>query len=339
LTSDEDFITAIGKTYKLTAINPRIIVTNLVLLEAFNLLAALLLVAPIFAWIAFGSGLRYFKLINPSHHKYLTTITFSVLIPILLFFGTYSAKNLDQLDLRLLLAFYLPLVFVFGVSLAWFRRTNQLHPSTLAMSACYSNNVLLGIPILLQAIGEMILLPAFIIVSLHTLVLFSLALWFQLAHRKRNYLQPLLETLRNPIVFSLILGLSFNLLGIKLPEFVEEGLSYMKHIAVPCALIVLGSSLATFGLSGQWKISISLSVIKLLVLPTLVYIMSAYFFALSHWLVVTLVILSASPIGVNAFGFAEKQNKQPKTIGAAVLVSTFGCIITQTIWLSWLQNH
>jgi malonate transporter and related proteins len=301
------------------------------------LLAALLLVVPIFAWIALGSGLRYFKWLNGHRHSQLATLTFSVLIPLLLFFGTYSAKNLDQLDLRLLLAFYLPLILVFGLSLIWFKRANHLHPSTLAMSACYSNNVLLGIPILLQAIGEMILLPAFIIVSLHTLVLFSLALWFQLAHRERNYLQPLLETLRNPIVFSLILGLSFNLLGIRLPEWAELGLSFMKYLAVPCALIVLGSSLATFGLTGQWKISASMSVIKLAILPAAVYIASAYIFELAHWLVMTLVILSASPIGVNAFGFAEKQNKQPKTIGAAVLVSTFGCIITQTIWLTWLQ--
>jgi len=294
---------------------------------------------PIFAWVVLGWIFRKQKWLNHKYHQRLETMTFQWLIPIMLFWGTYSAENLASLDLTLLAAFYLPLLIVFFLALALFKRLGQPHSNMLALASTYSNNVLVGIPILLSMVGEAILLPAFVIISIHSLVLFILA-----EFTVQNTTQPLykklpqaaIKTLKNPIVFSLLIGFCANWIDFELPSFLSQTLPLMKYIALPCALMTLGSALYTFGMQGQLKWISLISVIKLVALPMLVWVSARHIFQLSDSLVVVLVILSASPVGINGYAYAARANQQPKTVGATVLFSTLLCLVSQPIWLLML---
>ena len=70
----------------------------------------------------------------------------------------------------------------------------------------------------------------------------------------------ILTTLRNPIIIALLLGAMFNLLAIPIFEPLLEAIALAGRAALPCALLVLGASLADVntgslcaGSRGRWR--------------------------------------------------------------------------------------
>ena len=275
----------------------------------------------------------------------LSKFTFYISIPAFLFHQMAQANFTEQISPELFIAFYLPVLCCYG--LAWlshyfFLKKNndstRASSAVFSLAASYSNTVIIGLPVLLAALGEQVLGIIFLIITFHSALLFALtsALASLGSNEKNtfNITQVFKQNLKNPLVVSISAGLIINLLGIELPSIVADSLMLIGKPAITLALFILGASLAFYQVRDR-LLDIGLaSLIKLVLLPALVLLISQFFFELSALNITVLVILSACPTGVNAYLIAKSHQQEQQTVAGTVVVTTLLSMITIPLWLS-----
>jgi len=287
----------------------------------------------------------------------LSKFTFSISIPAFLFYQMAKANFSEQVSPQLFAAFYLPVLACYFI--AWLinyyfydgkqlndkgvtTKNNSAASAVFALSASYSNMIIVGLPLLLAAMGEQALGIIFLIVTFHSTMLFALTgaiaakanskggtKWF-------NWIAFTKHTLNNPLIISILSGLAVNMLGITLPDFLQESLALISKPAITLALFILGASLAFYQIRQELTFISIASFSKLILLPTLVFLTSKYIFELETFVVTVLVILSACPTGVNAYLIAATHKQHQETVAGTVVLSTLLSIITIPLWLSFI---
>jgi len=142
--------------------------------------------------------------------------------------------------------------------------------------------------------------------------------------------------LLNPVVLSISTGLLVNLAGITLFADLTNGLALLAKPAIACALFVLGANLAFYKISDNWQAAAIASLLKLVILPALVLLLGTHVFALNESLLKVLVLLSASPLGVNAYLIACQIKQHQDTLASAVVLSTVLSVVSFSMWLTIL---
>ena len=297
------------------------------------------LLLPLFLLSGLGWALVRFNLIRSGWVAGANDLATRVLIPALLLLGTYKNGLPDDAPVSLLLAFYLPFILLFMLVAFLFRHTTIR--AQLSLATLYSNTVFIGIPVVIQVLGEASLEYVFPIIAFHSLVGFSLyyltdSLTELSPGGSSRLLPALTKTLRNPLVFSLLLGLALNFLNVTLPQWLQLPLEMLADASLPCALLVLGASLAQFKL-GYTLQSFGVVVAKLLVLPALV-LTASFMFRLSLEAITVLLILSSGPTGINAYILASNDNKGVATVSSVILLSSLLYLFTLPTWL-WVISR
>ena len=123
-----------------------------------------------------------------------------------------------------------------------------------------------------------------------------------------------------------------NIAGINLPTFFVEPLTMLSGAAIPLALFCLGASMNYLPIKGNRTESAILSLVKLIILPAVTYLIGWYVFQLDKVTLLILVLLTASPTGVNAFLIASKHKTSEGVTATTVVVSTLLSVITMSIW-------
>lgn len=163
-------------------------------------------ILPIFSLIVLGYVLGWRQWLTNESATGLANITFKLFMPTLLFAGIAKASLAEGLSPMLLLAYYLPVLLVFGVVnvLAHWRRGTA---TPLGLVAAFSNNVLVGIPLIASLMGNDGLLYVFAILVFHSLTLFSLhSFYAAFGSQERVDGRALLKNLANPMIIGLGLG-------------------------------------------------------------------------------------------------------------------------------------
>ena len=296
------------------------------------------LLLPLFLLAGLGWALVKFDLIRAGWIAGTNDLAVRVLIPALLLLGTYKNGLPDDAPVSLLLAFYLPFVLLFA-AMAFLSRRDPIR-AQLSFAALYSNTVFIGIPVVIQVLGEASLEYVFPIIAFHSLIGFSLYyMTDSLTEGGSKLLAAVTKTLRNPLVFSLLLGLVLNFLSVTLPEWLRLSLEMLADASLPCALLVLGASLAQFKL-GYTLQSLAIVATKLLVLPALVLVASLFIFRLSLEATTVLLILSGGPTGINAYILASSDKKGVAMVSSVILMSSLLYLLTLPAWLivrSWVS--
>lgn len=260
-------------------------------------------------------------------------VTTHLLIPCLLFTGMYKNGLPHDAPLRLLLAFYAPLLLHFAL-MAWFVRRHPTQPALL-LGSHYSNSIFVGLPVVVAIVGEVGLQYLFPIVALQGLILFGL--YYLAAHRDNlSHIGVVLgKTLRNPMVFSLLLGLACNLLALPLPSFLLEALELIAQAALPCVLLVLGASMASFDVRGK-AIIFAVVGAKILSFPLLVWLCS-WLFQLPQAAQQVVVIIAACPVAVSAYILLESEEDETgaQLLGSSIVLSSLLFILSLPFFI-WL---
>ena len=224
-------------------------------------------------------------------------------------------------------------------------------PAGRAISSVFGNTVQVGIPMAAALFGETGLAIHLAIVSLHALVLLTLTtalVELDLARAQRrlgragtHLAATLVSTARNtvihPVVLPVLIGLSWNALGLPLPAVADEILQTLGQAVVPLCLVLIGMSLAYYGVQGAAKAAVGLSALKLLVLPALVLAVAHWGFALAGVPLAVVVMLAALPIGSNALIFAQRYRALEAETTAATVFSTLAFVLTAPLWLTVLR--
>lgn len=291
---------------------------------------------PVFLVAAVGALLVKLPWLRTQWHAGVTELAARFLLPVLLLVSTYRTGMPKTMSWQVLCAFYLPLGLLFGCARLLARRD----AAATALAATYSNTVFVGLPVLVQALGPGSLQFALPVIAFHSLFCFTL---YHLSDEHAgagagsSILGPVLNTLRNPIVAALLLGLALNLAGVRLPQPLLASLDILAAAASPCALLSLGGSVALLK-PGRWLPTCAVAASKLLLFPLAVMVLAVFVFRLPAAAAGVLVVLAACPVGVNAAFVVAPAGDGARLVNSAILLSSLACAFTMPGWL-WLLRH
>jgi malonate transporter and related proteins len=305
---------------------------------------------PVVLLIAIGVLAGKQRWISPAGVKELSNLVFMVVAPALLF-RTMAQVHPEQVDGRSLLTYFAAMWLLFGavIAVAGFTRRGAV----LALAATFSNTVMIGIALIGIAYGEAGLAVLLPIVSMHALVMLTVAtlvLEFALlrepsAHDKvakpamwRTVWQAGRNAVLHPVPLPIIAGLLFAQTGWSIPPVLDKPLQLLGQSFSPLALILVGTTLAHGGVRGHLRQALTISLAKNLLLPALVATIG---WALGvRGLPLVVVIVTASlPIGANVFLFSQRYSVAQELVTASVAVSTILALpsVALVMWLvNWL---
>src|SRR5690606_4665799 len=248
-------------------------------------------IVPIFGLIMLGYLLGWRRWLADEAAAGLASITFKLFMPAILFAGIARADLSVGMSPMLLLAYFGPVLAVFAVvSLLVHHRLGRAAP--LGLTAAYSNNVLVGIPLVTTLLGAASLVYVFAILVFHSLILFSLQSFYAaFGSGEKVSARALLKNLANPLIIGLLLGALLNLSALELPEPFWRMAGWLAQAALPCALMVLGISLSRYRLRPS-AVVLVLTAVKLALFPLLVWWFSAQLPGLNHAARSVLVLLA-----------------------------------------------
>jgi predicted permease len=237
-----------------------------------------------------------------------------------------------------MISFYGPVFVIYALCTALFKVLKKMtlaESAVLALGCTYSNTILVSLPIIISSLGPKYGALVFIIITFHSALLFALTFACSSKHDRRfvNLLKPLFV---NPIVLSISGGLLANSLNIPIPSPLQSALSLLAQPAIAGALFVLGGSLVNYAIKQAWQHAMVLSITKLVILPCSVYLLARWGFKLDMGTVAVVTLMSASPLGVNAYLVARQLGKQQAVMASSVALSTLLSIVTLSLWLTAL---
>jgi len=277
----------------------------------------------------------------------LTRFVFDFAVPMLLLRTISTATLPDVIPWDYLASYYLGTFIILlsglGITrLLWQRTFSQQVIN--AFSSSFSNTVLLGIPIILLTFGDRAVLPLFIIIGTHGIImvpLFTIMLEMGKSGRapiKTVIVRTSYGLFTNPLIIGLLSGLACNLFEITLWKPLDEMAKLLANSVTSCALFALGATLASFRKNIPWQEVPMIVILKTILHPVVVWGLATLVFRVKEviWIQV-LVLLAAQPTGVNPFLFASRYNVGQLVSSGAAFISTIFSIFTLSALLAFFQ--
>jgi len=304
-------------------------------------------VAPVFGLIGMGFLAARTRLVTERSGDGLAEYVFALAIPFLLFRTIVEADLPDALPWAYWAAYFI------GVFAAWTSATvlarrllgrSEAEGVIFGFAAGQANTVMVGVPLILKAVGEAAAAPLVLLLAIHLPVTMTVAtLLFEgsaLRPQERSGRRALLRVVRSiathPILIGIGLGLLVRQTGLQPVGAAKTVVDLMAASAAPCSLIAMGIALDRYGIRGEWRAALAISVLKLVLHPLLVYVLARYVFALPPvWAAVGL-LFAACPSGINVYLFATRMRTGEAVASAAVSLSTGLAVVTVSAWLVFL---
>lgn len=262
----------------------------------------------------------------------LSKITTFYLLPVVGFTNIYNS----QLNLEMfahIIGFQLMISILLMIISAFFSKILKLNKS---MTATFKNSIVLmnsgnyGLPVsqLVFRNEPIGLTIQIIIMMIQNFITYTYGLMNSVsAHYSGR--RAFLEFLKMPMLYALVLGLTFQFFQIEIPQFLWNPIKSISDSFLAMALLALGAQVAFTKVNTLNKIII-LSVIGRLIISPLIALMLIYMLGLSGTLAKGVFIASSYPSSRNSAQLALEYDNYPEVAGQIVLLSTILSVITVT---------
>jgi hypothetical protein len=274
-----------------------------------------------------------FRFVSEGAHKGISEFAFSIAIPALLFRTIVVSEFPDVSPWRMWGAYYgaLALTWIAALMISAVmreRREDREDGVVFAIGSVYGNIVMLGIPLVLSALGNEAAGPMSLILSVNTPLLWLCGiLQMELVNRKRTgsplaIIRPVLADLaRNPLMLGIGFGVVWRFTGLGLNPVVDRTIELLAQAGSPAALIALGINLFRFEVKGEMRSVAAMSALKLLAMPAIAFAM-AKLLNLPPVVTGVVVLFAAMPTGANAYIFAVQYQRLVNPVSGAVALCT-----------------
>jgi len=293
--------------------------------------AILNIIAPVFALILVGYAVARTPKWTPDATRYFNNFVFYVALPTLLFGKLASGEAFDGVEPLIVAAYFggglISMILLMAFSRLVFDLSGE-ERVLMGMSAGFSNTVLLGLPLIVLTFGDASLGPITTMIAFNTLILLpTTIILVEIARGRRDQqsiakiaLAPLASMIRNPILIAIVAGAAWSFTGLALP--LERFIDLLSGAAGPCALFVLGASLAEYKLAGQPAETASKTIAKLIVHPVLVWLLCTEVFVLDTLTTNVATMMAAVPVGATVFTVAQQYRVFVGPVTSSILIST-----------------
>ena len=292
-------------------------------------------VVPLFAMIFAGYWIVRLEVIGKETVKGLVGVVFWLFLPCFIFIKTLGTRDHGELDWALLGAYYLACLVTFmiaavGGRLIW--GGNARVAGLRGLSSISGVVGYMGLPLMVMAFGDEAALPTLMITMADNLVILAGgALIMELtepreARDKPDLARVLLTTgksiISNPLILAVALAALCIALQWRLPGPLQIFATQMTNATGPLALVALGAAFAVHRQQNLIKgDSLALALLKVVVLPVLVFVSARYVFGLGDFLVKIAVIMAALPVAVNVFILASRYKTYEIEVSSSMLLS------------------
>jgi malonate transporter and related proteins len=202
--------------------------------------------------------------------------------------------------------------------------------ASAAISATFSNNVMIGIPLVKLFYGPEGLVVLLTVLTMHSLVMLGAGIvGFEMSVRGRSRRSKLMtlkhliqSAVLHPIVIPIYLGLVVSLMGWELPVLIDSTLASMGNVAVPACLVLLGASVFQSRHQVRPKGVAPVLVFKLVIHPVLVFVMAQFVLQLPPMTVAVLTTMASLPTGSNPYLLSQRYNQGVSLAATAVVATT-----------------
>ena len=305
--------------------------------------------APLVLLIVLGAALARIRFLGSAFIADLNKLAFWIALPALLFTSASGAASPDSNTIRLFAVLIIGTGFItllaYVASLAL--RMPASARGTLMQAAFRGNLAYIGIPVLAYSFSENPTessdraLAAAVIVMVLTMALYNILAVIVLQSSVHapggiDWRRSALAILSNPLLLAGLLGLIVPLLRITLPSFVQRALEALGAAAVPIALMCIGGSLATTQLRGRRSWIITAALLKVAVLPCLVFLLTrlAGFEPANQR---TALVLASCPTAAAAFVMARQMGGDEALASGSIALSTLLSFISLSVAL-WVTS-
>ena len=268
--------------------------------------------------------------------KDLSNLVFMVLAPALLF-RTMAGVHVQELDFGPIAVYFGGVALVFGATLAWAGFSTL--GAVRALGHTFSNNVMVGVPLVGLVFGQAGLVTLFTLISVHALILLTVAtvvLELALARNQpggadgqahvppalwRMVLQALWSGLVHPVPLPIIAGLLYAQTGWPIPPLIDKPLQLLGQALGPLALLLVGVTLAFSTVGPHFRAALRIALVKNAALPLAVGTLG-WALGLSGLPLAVMVTAASLPVGANVFLFAQRYEVGQDEMTAGVTVST-----------------
>jgi len=295
---------------------------------------------PIFLLISLGYFFKKIKFPDESFWKHLDRFNYFVLFPALLFYKLSSAniKNIVSYDFIIVTVIALVIISILVIIINKFFKFEKSAFTSIYQGAIRFNTyVFLALTdALLSDEGFVmgLVLMTFIIPFINVLCISVFSVY--VPKNKITVISFLKSIITNPLIVACLFGGVFSILGLSFPTLIENTLSILTTAALPLGLLSVGVGLHLKEIR-ETKMAVVLSSVgKLLVLPTIMYIICLVF-GIKNETMTLLVLFAAMPTASSAYVLARELGGDLKLISAIISIQVIVSIFTVSVFI-WLLN-
>jgi hypothetical protein len=298
---------------------------------------------PIFIIIFLGKVLLNFKIIDHNYINASNKVVMNFFLPVLLF-SEIAKSNFREVFSPVHMVIFLGsiiLMYLISLPLSKLLKLPITTTKTFICNIFRANSTFIGLPVCFYAFGGQGLSIASIYLAFMIPVNNILAI---MAHGTGEYkLTQIKDVIRstflNPLIIACLLGLIFSITSIPLPVFITRTLTVIAGVALPLALLGIGANINLEHLKGNKKIIAISSIMKLLIMPLIVFILLKLFANESFGLLEKVaVILLASPSAQTNYIFAAAMEGDTELASGGIIFSTILSALTFILWIGIMNT-
>lgn len=299
---------------------------------------------PFFAIIGLGYLAGRTRFFSEEATAYLTKFVFFFALSAMLFRFSANLRMGEVFDGRLI-AGYLwgtAVVYLIATGVALWRNLDIPTTAVEAQCAVIANSGFLGLPMFVLLFGEAAIGPVVLTLATDLIVFSSLIVILINGSRDgrvgwRTLCTIGLGLVRNPMILSISLGLTWSALALPIPTAVDEFLVILGGAATPGALFAIGASLSVKS-AERIEVACWLSFAKLVLHPIFVAIGVIWLFPIDAFSAAVVVSAAALPVAGNIFMLAQHYGVAVQRVSTAILISTAASILTVPAVISWVYS-
>lgn len=295
-------------------------------------------VFPIFIVIALGYFMRIKGFNDENAIKKMNGIVFNFAVPLMLFRDIYRSDFSSAFDFKLI-AYALATTLISFIVIWFLADKFIINKGSVGafVQGCYRGNyAIIGMSLVTSIIGDSVtgksaVVTTFVIPLYNILAVVVLTCTAENADSKSNVKKAIKNICKNPLILGILAGIPFSVLKIQLPIAIESSINYMAQLGTPLALIAIGGSINIAAMKAGFKLSLTATFIKLVIIPGLL-LSIAYFIGLnSAENMIILYVLYASPTAVNSYIMAANMGADEQLASNIILMTTVFSVFSFTI--------
>ncbi|QUX92900.1 AEC family transporter [Marinomonas sp. A3A] len=305
-------------------------------------------VLPVFLLLMAGAVCQRWRFPMEGFWSGVDKFTYWVLFPALLFSKTsqidFSNPMLPKYAFILLFALFVTAVFVF-ISTWLMKVVAPTASSMLQAGVRFNTFVMLALAgslygndgLVLAALGASVLIP-----SVNVFLVVSMTLMHgpsSVDSSSANSLSRLLSgaLIRNPLIVSIVLGSSLNLLGLTPIILVSDVLSMLSQAALPLVLLAVGASVRFETIRSVGMTFVMSAVARFVVFPLVIGLM-CWWLDVRGLPALVAVLFGVVPTATSAYALARQLGGDADRMSAYITMQTLLSVVTLpvSVWLSQL---